>query len=134
MVYLGGVIVLATLAYLWQSLLRITVHGELAQVEGVPIRKIEGAYLTLLAIVVAIAIKIVGVLLITALLIIPAAGARFWAKSPEQMAILASFLGVLSVILGMLASHFWDMPTGPAIVVIAAGFFLVSLGLSKFTR
>lgn len=131
MVYLGGALVLLVLAAIWQSLLRITVHSELAQVEGVPIQKMNAAYLLLLAIVVAIAIKVVGVLLITALLIIPAAAARFWAKSPEQMAVLASIFGVISVILGMIASHFWDMPTGPAIVVIAAIIFLFSLGSSK---
>lgn len=131
MVYLGGALVLLVLAAIWQSLLRITVHSELAQVEGVPIQKMNAAYLLLLAIVVAIAIKVVGVLLITALLIIPAAAARFWAKSPEQMAVLASIFGVISVILGMIASHFWDMPTGPAIVVIAAIIFLFSLRLSK---
>ncbi|MFI4937514.1 MAG: metal ABC transporter permease [Candidatus Berkiellales bacterium] len=129
-VYLGGAVVLVCLALLWQSLLRITVHSELAQVEGVNVRQVQAGYLLLLAIVVAIALKIVGVLLITALLIIPAAAARFWAKSPEQMAGLASVIGMISVFIGMLASHVWDIPTGPAIVVVSACIFTLSF-LSK---
>lgn len=133
MVYVGGAVVLITLATLWQSLLRITVHSELAQVEGVPIQQVQAGYLLLLAIVVAIAIKIVGVLLITALLIIPAAAARFWAKSPEQMAGLASVVGIISVVMGMFASHLWDVPTGPAIVVISACIFTLSIISSKYS-
>jgi len=126
MIYAGGGSMLVLLLFLWTPLLRITVHPELAAVEGVDISKIQTAYLVLLAIVVAIAMKIVGILLITALLIIPAAAAHPFAKNPEQMAGLASFLGVCSVALGMLVSHTWDVPTGPAIVVIAAGFFVVT--------
>jgi zinc transport system permease protein len=80
----------------------------------------------LLALVVAISMKIVGVLLISALLIIPAATARPLAKSPEQMAILASFIGMISVCSGMAFSFIWDTPTGPSIVVSAAGMFVIS--------
>lgn len=130
-VYAGGALVLGVLFFLWQSLLRITVQSELAQVEGVPVQQIHAAYLLLLAIVVAISIKIVGVLLITALLIIPAAGARFWAKTPEQMAGGASTIGILSVIIGVYGSHVWDVPTGPAIVVASAALFTLFLGLSR---
>lgn len=119
-IYFGGFLVLVIFAYIWQPLLRIIAHAELAQVEGVPIAKIQTVYTLLLAIIVAIAIKIVGVLLITALLIIPAASARAVAKSPEQMACFASIIGIIAVVIGMGVSHFWDVPTGPAIVVVAA--------------
>jgi zinc transport system permease protein len=128
MIYVGGGSVLVLLRFLWTPLLRITVHPELAAVEGVDVSKIQTAYLILLAMVVAVAMKIVGILLITALLIIPAAAARPLAKNPDQMAGLASFLGVCSVGLGMLVSHYWDLPTGPAIVVSAACFFIVTTG------
>ena len=70
--------------------------------------------------------KIVGVLLISALLIIPAAAARPLAKSPEQMAVFASLIGMLSVCAGMAGSFIWDTPTGPTIVVSAASLFVMS--------
>lgn len=126
MIYLGGAFVLGALAVLWQKMLRVTVHAELAEVEGVDTQKVEAAYILLLAIAVAIAIKIVGVLLITALLLVPAAAARRYAKSPEQMAFLASIFGLFSVLCGILLSHFWDCPTGPAIVVSAAVLLVIS--------
>lgn len=125
-IYVGGALVFSVLAVLWQKMLRVTVHAELAQVEGVDTKKVEAAYILLLAIVVAIAIKIVGVLLITALLLVPAATARRFAKTPEQMAFFASFFGMLAVVAGIFVSHFWDCPTGPAIVVSAAFLLVIS--------
>jgi zinc transport system permease protein len=116
---------------LWSTLLRITVDKDLAQVEGVMVAKVEACYVFLLAFVVAMAIKMVGVLLISALLIIPAASARAFATSPERMALIASLMGAASVIFGIIASHIWDVPTGPAIVVSASimmiGSILISL-------
>lgn len=126
MILVGGSVVLAMLSFIWQSILRITVDSELAQVEGVSVRQVETVYMLLLAIVVAIAIKIVGVLLITALLLIPAAAARPCAKNPEQMALFASGIGMVSVIVGILLSHFWDLPTGPAIVVSSTGILAIT--------
>lgn len=131
LVYVGSVAVLLILAKLWSALLRVTVDEDLAKVEGVPIQSVQAAYLLLLAIVVAIAIKIVGVLLITALLIIPAAGARAISHTPEQMAARASLLGIMSVILGIGSSHVWDLPTGPAIVVVSTVIFLVNTLMFK---
>ncbi len=125
-IYLGCMIVLVILGVLWTSLLRITVNEDLAEVEGVRVRLIEGAYLLLLAVVVAMAIKIVGVLLITALLIIPAASARSLAKSPEQMAAFASLFGILSVVIGIACSMTWDLPTGPAIVMGSTFIFVLN--------
>lgn len=130
-IYLGGMLVLCALVMLWSQLLRVTVHAELAEVEGVNTQKVEAAYILLLAIAVAIAIKIVGVLLVTALLLVPAAAARRFAKSPEQMAGFASLIGCLSVGAGMLISHGWDCPTGPAIVVSAAVLLTISSLLYK---
>lgn len=131
MVYIGGIIVFLLLMWLWSSMLRIAIDEDLAKVEGVSIQSVQAAYFLLLAIVVAIAIKIVGVLLITALLIIPAAAARALAKTPEQMAGWASGFGVLAVLIGMIASHFWDVPTGPAIVVGGTVIFLISHSVFK---
>lgn len=124
-------VVLAVLIAIWKPLLSLTVHEELALVEGVNISLISAIYTLLIAILVAIAMKIIGALLITSLLIIPAATARQFSKTPEQMAILAIVAGVISVILGLSASFLWDTPAGPSIVVAASFLFLISQVFSK---
>ncbi len=126
---MGSTLVLGLLAWLWQPLLALTVHEELAQVEGLPVTLLRLVLMLLIAVVIAVAMKIVGVLLITSLLIIPAAAARRHARSPEQMAAGASLLGMLAVCLGLSLSWFQDTPAGPSIVVSAALLFFVSLGL-----
>ncbi len=110
----------------WNKLLAITVHAELAQVEGLSVRKLNLLLVILLASTIAIAMKIVGVLLITSLLIIPPAAARILSKSPEKMALNASIVGVASVISGVFLAFYADTPVGPTIVVMAALFFLIS--------
>ena len=128
----GGVLVLALLALLWRSLLALTVHEELARVEGVPVFAVRLMFMLLLAVVIALAMKIVGILLITSLLIIPSATARRFARNPESMAALASFIGALAVGAGIWGSLTWDTPTGPSVVVAAALFFIVSQIIPKY--
>ncbi|MEZ5590159.1 MAG: zinc ABC transporter permease subunit ZnuB [Gammaproteobacteria bacterium] len=123
----GGVVVLLWLALLWRPLLALTVHEELAQVEGVPVFAVRLMFMLLMAVVIALAMKIVGILLITSLLIIPAATARRFAHNPESMAILASIVGMLAVGTGIWGSLTWDTPTGPSVVVAAALFFILSM-------
>jgi zinc transport system permease protein len=122
---LGGLLCCAVLAKFWNPLLALTLHQELAQVEGLPVARLRLILLLVMAVVVAVSMKIVGVLLITSLLIIPPAAARRFAGSPEQMALGASAIGCLAVLLGIGASWFWDTPTGPSIVVAAALLYLV---------
>ena len=74
---------------------------------------------------VAVAIKVVGALLITAMLIIPAAAVRPFARTPEMMAILAAGAGVFAALAGLGVSFRLDTPTGPTIVACAAVFFVV---------
>ena len=81
----------------------------------------------LMALAVAIGMKIVGILLIVALLVIPPAAARQFARTPEQMAGLAVLTGALAVLGGIGASLFWDTPAGPSIVVAATVLFVLSL-------
>lgn len=126
-VWVIAITVLSVLVWLWRPLLAITVHEELAQVEGVPVTAVRTALMLLMALVIAIAMKVVGVLLITALLIIPAATSRRLAKTPEQMAIIAGLIGILAVIGGLAASYWWDSPAGPAIVLTATCLFTVTL-------
>ena len=127
----GSALVLGLLAWLWRPLLALTVHEELAKVEGLPVGALRLALMLLIAVVIAVAMKIVGVLLITSLLIIPAAAAQRHARSPEQMAAGASTIGLLAVCGGLALSWFQDTPAGPSIVVAAAGLFLLSFLLPR---
>ncbi|MFZ1830202.1 MAG: zinc ABC transporter permease subunit ZnuB [Candidatus Competibacteraceae bacterium] len=122
----GAGLALAALTGLWRPLLAATAHEELAQVEGVPVFAVRLAFMLLIAIVIAVAMKVVGILLITSLLIIPAATARRFARSPESMALLAGGLGCIAVGAGLWASWRWDTPAGPSVVVAAALLFLLS--------
>ncbi|MDF2182478.1 zinc ABC transporter permease subunit ZnuB [Neptuniibacter sp. CAU 1671] len=125
-IYGGGALVLLLLYKLWQPLLAITINEELAKVEGVKVGRIRLSLMLLIAMVIAIAMKIVGLLLITSLLIIPAATARRVASSPEQMAIGAAVCGCLAVTGGLLLSWYGDTPAGPSVVVIALLLFIAS--------
>ena len=126
----GGAAALGVLALIWRPLLSATVHEELAMVEGVPVRLNHAAFVLVMAVVVAIAMKIVGLLLIISMLLIPPAVARRFAPTPEIMAAIAALVGVLSVIGGIEASLAWDTPAGPSIVTAATILFVVSLPLS----
>ncbi|MEW6728236.1 MAG: metal ABC transporter permease [Pseudomonadota bacterium] len=115
---------LALLAWLWQGLLSLTVHEELAAVEGRRVMVLRLAFMLVLAVFVALAMKLVGILLTVSMLIIPAAAARRLARTPVQMALGAAGVGALAVVLGLMASLHYDTPAGPSIVVAAAGMFL----------
>ncbi len=134
LVWGGALMVAGLLAWRWQNLLTATVNEELAQAAGInPAR--ERLVLTLaLAIVVAVAIKIVGALLIGALLIIPAATARATARSPEAMALAATLIGAAATLLGLALSLALDTPAGPSIVTAAAALFALSLPLARLRR
>lgn len=130
-IYGGGALVLATLVALWRPLLAVTVDEELAQVEGLPVERLRLTFVLLLAVVIAAAMKIVGALLITSLLIVPAAAARGFARTPEQMAALAAAFGGLAVASGLWLSVQFDTPSGPSIVVVAAILFAFSVVLRR---
>lgn len=127
-----NIIVLGSIYFNWKSIVNICVSEELASVEGVKVEKTKWLVFLLMALVFAIAVKLVGVLLITALMIIPAAGARFIAKSPEQMCLLAMLIGIFAVVLGLQASSIWDWPVGPAIVVASMLIFVLSFVIRSF--
>ncbi|KOF14554.1 membrane protein [Ensifer adhaerens] len=123
----GGILVIFAIVYLWRPLLASTVNPELAEAEGMRPERARLFFMLLMALVIAIAMKIVGILLITSLLIIPAATARRFATSPEIMAVLASVIGALAVTGGLFGSLHWDTPSGPSIVVAALALFVLSL-------
>jgi zinc transport system permease protein len=129
-IFAGGAVVLAIVTWLWNTLVAIAVHEELAAAEGLDTRRAEAALILILAFTIAIAMKIVGVLLIIAFLIMPAAAARPFASTPETMVVLAGVFGVAGAIGGLFLSSSWDIAGGPSIVLVLsaiAGFSLTRL-------
>ena len=127
----GSALSLAILVGLWRPLLAVTVDEDLARAEGVAASAVRLAFMLLIALLIALAMKIVGVLLITSLLIIPAATARRFARTPEQMAMGAAFAGAIAVGIGLGGSLAFDTPSGPSIVVAAAVLFAIALGSAR---
>jgi zinc transport system permease protein len=126
LMYGSVVVILLVFSQILSSLISISVNEELARVDGISVERVRFIFMILLAMVIAVALKVVGILLITALLIIPAATARLFSKSPKQMVLISVLMAIVAVVLGLYASLNWDFPTGPAIVVSASCLFFVS--------
>ena len=122
----GGAAILFALWLLWWPLLAITVSRDVAVAEGISTRLADTGFLLLVAGLVALALKLVGALLIVALLLIPPAAARPVAKTPEGMAVLAALVGALSAPFGIGAAYLIDAPAGPSIVLAAAALFVLT--------
>lgn len=122
---------LGLLAWLWPGLLSLTVHEELAAVEGRKVMALRLSFMLVLAGFVALAMKLVGILLTVSMLIIPAAAARRLARTPLQMALGAAVIGVASIGLGLAASMYYDLPSGPSVVVAAALLFIVLMAVPR---
>ncbi|WP_353295967.1 metal ABC transporter permease [Thalassolituus maritimus] len=121
------VLTLTVLIVFWDSILAVTVSPELAKIEGRPVLLLDLVLIMLLALTVALAMKVVGILLISALLIMPPAAAHALSRGPRRMAAIASVIGIVSVAVGMWSSFHWDTPAGPSIVVTAMLLFVASL-------
>jgi zinc transport system permease protein len=132
-IYAVAILVLIVLWRCWRALIFATLDETLAQVEGVPVVRLRLLLMGLIALVVALAMKVVGVLLITSLLIIPAATSRRFSRSPEVMAVGASLLGVIAVAGGLGISYFLDAPAGPSIVLAASTCFALGLAFPRRT-
>jgi zinc transport system permease protein len=129
-VYLGGAVVLGVIALYWRTLVAVAVHKELAAAEGHNTARAEAVLIMLLAFIIAVAMKVVGVLLIVAFLIMPAAAARPFSATPEVMVLGAAGVGIAGTVGGLLLSTGWDVPAGPGIVVILSAFCLASLAIA----
>ncbi len=129
MIYAGGAAVLAALVWAWKPLFAVTVNRDLAAAEGYNVAFYDVLLMVLLAAVVAVSIKIIGVMLITSLLIIPAGAARRFSTGPVVMAVLAAALGGTAVLAGLFASLSYNTPSGPSIVVAALALFVIGLML-----
>jgi zinc transport system permease protein len=128
----GAALRLALTTWRWSALLTSTLNPDLAYASGINPKR-EQLVLTLgLAIVVAVAIKVIGALLIVALLIIPAASARPLSRTPEGMAVIAALIGAVSALGGLRISFLYDTPSGPTIVCTAATIFAASNLVARF--
>ena len=126
-IYFGGAVIVGVILWKWNALISLTVDEQIAAVEGMNPVQTRYLLMILLATIVAFAMKIVGIILTVALLIIPAAASRQFSKTPEQMAVLASLFGVLAVVSGLTVSLKFDTPPGPSIIINALALFLLAL-------
>ncbi len=133
-IWAGAALVVALIGWRWSALLTATLDTDLAHASGIDPRR-EQLVLTLsLAITVAVAIKVVGVLLIAALLIVPSAAARPLSRTPEGMALIAAAIGGLSAVVGLRAAYMFDTPAGPSIVCVAAIIFALTSAWGGFRK
>ena len=126
-IWIGGAIILLILRFIWKPLFASTVNYELAEAEGLNPDRAKAIFTILMAGIIAISIKMVGLLLITGMLIIPAAMARNISDSPQKMVVYSIIGGVLSVILGLFSSLEFNTPSGPSIIAAALFLFILSL-------
>lgn len=134
LIWTGAALVVALLVWRWARLLTATVSDDLARAEGIDPARERLLLMLAVALLVAMAIEVVGALLVTALLVIPAATARAFARTPEGMAILAALLAVAATALGLVAAFTWDVPAGPAIVATSALGFMISASAKAVQR
>lgn len=133
-IWCGVLLVLGLVWWRWSALLTATLNTDIAYSAGIDPRREQLVLTVALALVIAVAIKVVGALLIGAMLIIPAASARHFSATPERMAVLAAVIGAFSALAGLALSYRFDTPTGPTIVSVVAGFFAATSVVSGLRR
>jgi len=125
-----GLLVLGTIAAFSKELYFIAFDQEMAEASGVPARRMFYLLLTLVALTVVISLKTVGAILVFAMVLMPAATAYQLTSSLKQMTLYSLGIGVVCAVCGVLLSAAWDIPTGPAIVLLATAVFGISVLLS----
>ncbi len=133
--YLAGglaILVMATLILLWKEWVSITLDPDFSRVAGIPVDQLEILFILLTGLSVVVATKLVGVLLVSSLMIIPASAA-IQLKMPFKKTVLAScIIAILSVLIGLQASFSYNLSPGGAIVLVSIIFFLLSAAISRF--
>lgn len=127
----GSVLILSTLSRIWNPLLSVVVHADLASVDGHRASQLQLVFLLMLSVAVAVSMQVIGLLLVVSLLIIPAATARGYASSPERMVVIALGVATLAVIAGLAMSFSLDTPTGPSIVAGATLLFALATAFRR---
>jgi len=124
-------LLVAVLAPLWRSWAYATFDRELALADRQPVMLHDYLLSALIALVVVTAVKVVGIVLIAAFIVIPAATARLVSRTFAAMTLIAIAIGVISVIPGLIAAYMFDVPAGSAIVLVQALGFLIALFLRR---
>ena len=132
--YIGVFLAIILILFNWSSLLLVTVDEDLAKAEGINPLYMNLLLTSVLTIVVALSLQVIGLLLITAMLIIPAATARRLVNSPEIMVVASTLIGIFSVRIGIFISYETDVPSGPSIIVVSAVLFFISHFFGKFLK
>jgi zinc transport system permease protein len=125
-VYSVLIVIVALLSIFWQRLLLLTLNEDLAKAEGVKHTFYQLLFMLMIALAVSVSVQIVGVLLITSLLIIPPAIAKVFSRTPSQMVFKSILVSILAVIIGLSGSMYYDLATGPAIVIALGILFVLS--------
>jgi len=124
-----AILVLIWIYFRWKKLLLMAINEDLAVVEGINPYRLDLEFMLITACVIGISIKIIGVLLMAAIIIIPAAAARNISRTPVQMLLFSVMFGILSILIGIGGSYWFDSPSGPSIVLASTLLFLTSLFL-----
>jgi zinc transport system permease protein len=127
MILVTTIVLAALLIKHWRSFVAVSVSREIAQAEGIEVRKVQLIMYMMIALLVAVMMKVMGVLLIAAMLVIPTSSARVLSSSPERMVIFSALFGFAALAGGILSSFHFDWQTGPAIVLSATTLLLVTL-------
>ncbi|MDH3389560.1 MAG: metal ABC transporter permease, partial [Gammaproteobacteria bacterium] len=124
-------LLLAILLHHWRAFVAVSVSREIAQAEGIEVRRVQFLMYLMIALLVAIMMKVMGVLLIAAMLVIPTTSARLFSRSPEQMVAISALYGLGALAGGIAGSFHFDFQTGPAIVVSATALLLITLAFKR---
>lgn len=119
--------VLLWICFRWKKLLLISINEDLAVVEGINLKRMNLEFMLITSFMIAVSIKVVGVMLIAAMLIVPSTTARNISTSPVQMLVFSVIIGVISIAAGVMVSYMIDSPSGPSIVLSSLILYILSL-------
>ncbi|HDH05533.1 MAG TPA: metal ABC transporter permease [Nitrospirae bacterium] len=127
LIFVVSILTVAILLIFLKPFLQITFNSDLARVEGINVRFFEYLLFLIIAIVITVSLKIVGIILVTSLLIVPAASAKNLASSMKHLFVLSSLFGVISGITGLALSVYLNTSSGPTIVLVSIGIFFLTM-------
>lgn len=133
MILVTALILIFLLIRHWRAFVAVSVSHEIAQAEGIAVKKTQRLMYLMIALLVAVMMKVMGVLLIAAALVIPTSSARLVSQSPEQMVLFSALFGIGSLAGGMVSSFHFDWQTGPAIVLSASLLLVCTLLIRRLT-
>ena len=126
-----GIGITLLVAYYYKDLLVMSYDDEFALIRGVPVRTLYFGMIGLLAVTIVLVIRVVGLILVIALLTIPPFIVEKYARSLVQMMVGASLLGAVFTVAGLWLSYTYDLTSGAAIILVAGSVFLISLLVDK---